>query len=103
MPSAIFKLFVEACEAKKQITCQYHGYYRELCPHVVGYNDGKERSLSFQFGGDSEKGLAPGGSWRCMDLNEVTEAKIQDGPWHSQLTKGNPQYCVKNIVAEVVL
>jgi hypothetical protein len=32
MPSATYQLFREAILSEKQITCDYQGYHRELCP-----------------------------------------------------------------------
>jgi hypothetical protein len=36
MPSATYQLFREAILSAKQITCDYQGYHRELCPIILG-------------------------------------------------------------------
>jgi hypothetical protein len=87
----------------KQITCTYHGYYRELCPHVLGTKRGAEQALAFQFGGQSSSGLPPGGEWRCLKLNEVEGATMREGPWHTDHSHLKPQTCIDEVDVEVRL
>ena len=48
----------DAIVNKRQITCTYQGHFREICPHVIGGGkDGNAMVLSFQFSGQSSKGL----------------------------------------------
>jgi hypothetical protein len=101
MASLTYDLFRQALEQKKQITCIYHGLPREICPHTLGHTDGRERALTFQFGGSSSSGLPAAGEWRCMNLAEVKEAKIREGNWHSAPTHSKPQTCVKQVEYEV--
>lgn len=101
MPSHIYDLFRQAVLGKQQIICRYHGLLRELCPHTLGHTGPIERCLSFQFAGQSSKGLPPGGEWRCMSLNEVSDVHIKDGPWHTEPSHSRPQTCVKNVDVEV--
>ncbi len=101
MPSATYEIFRQAIVGKKQVVCTYQGFSRELCPHTLGYTDGRERSLSFQFAGGSSRGLPPGGQWRCMNLDEVQNPQIKDGPWHTGPTHLKPQTCVKQVQVEV--
>jgi len=46
MQSATYQLFREAILSEKQITCDYQGYQRELCPIILGHTHGRERALS---------------------------------------------------------
>jgi hypothetical protein len=96
MPSTTYQLFRAAVVSKQQITCRYKGLYREICPHVLGLTNDQEQVLSFQFGG-----LPPSGEWRCMKLDEVTDAAIRNGEWHTGMTHSRPQTCVKDIDVEV--
>jgi len=68
MPSATYQLFREAILSAKQITCDYQGYHRELCPIILGHTLGRERALVFQFGGQSSQGLSPGGNWNVSSF-----------------------------------
>jgi hypothetical protein len=94
MSSAAYKLFEEAMINGKQILCVYHGRPRELCPIILGHSQGQEKALTFQFGGDSEKGLPPGGQWRCLWLSEAGDVRLRDGPWHAGARHNQPQGCV---------
>ena len=37
MPSETYLLFREAILGEKQVVCIYQGYYRELCPVIIGH------------------------------------------------------------------
>jgi len=101
MNSQTYQIFRQAVLEKKQVTCTYHNFPREICPHTLGHTKGHEQALSFQFAGQSSTGLPPGGEWRCMKLDEVTGAKLRDGPWHTSPDHSRPQTCVKEIDVEV--
>src|SRR6266478_5763891 len=69
--SPTYDLFGQAMAARSQIFCIYDGYPRELCPHIFGHTKGQEVGLTYQFGGQSKRGLRPGGEWRCLLLSKV--------------------------------
>jgi predicted DNA-binding transcriptional regulator YafY len=97
MASLTYYIFRLALLEKKQVTCFYQGYRREICPHALGHTDGHEQAHAFQFAGQSAKELPSDGEWRCLKLDEVIDAEIRDGPWHTKTTHGNPQSCVKEV------
>jgi hypothetical protein len=101
MPSATYQLFREAILSEKQITCDYQGYYRELCPIILGHTHGRERVLVFQFGGQSSQGLSPGGNWKCLELSQVEHAKMRDGRWHEGGRHSRPQACVEEVDLDI--
>ncbi len=89
---------------KHQVTGNYHGYRREMCPHVIGYKNGEAHVLCYQFGGDSQSGLQPDGSpqnWRCIRIAEFTNVSSRPGVWHSAPNHSRPQRCVDQIDVEV--
>ena len=100
-PSHTYNLFAEAIKNQKQITCTYNGRHRELCPIILGYKDGQEKALTYQFAGDSEKGLPSGGQWRCLFLSRVRYVQLRDGPWHSGDSHTQPQGCVEIVDLDV--
>lgn len=102
MASANFEMFRRAIQEKAQIFCEYKGFDRALCPHVLGYGKHGEHCLAFQFDGESSSGLPPGGEWRCLILDDVTSCRIIPGPWHTGEGHNKPQTCVKDVVIEVV-
>jgi hypothetical protein len=86
---------------RKQILCTYSGRDRELCPIILGHSHGQEKALTYQFGGDSSKGLPPGGQWRCLFLSEVSNTRLRDGPWHAGASHTQPQGCVQIVDLDV--
>jgi hypothetical protein len=80
MPSAAYKLFEKAMTSRKQVLCTYNGYYRELCPVILGHTNGQEMALAYQFAGQSKSGLPPRGQWKCLSLAKVSSIQLRDGP-----------------------
>jgi hypothetical protein len=101
VPSSAYKLFEEAMPLRKQILCTYQGRFRELCPIILGHSQGREKALTYQFGGQSNKGLPPGGQWRCLWLSEVSNVRLRDGPWHAGDSHNQPQGCVDVVDLDV--
>jgi hypothetical protein len=103
MSSPTYLLFREAILTRRQVVCIYQGHERHLCPHALGYRYGREKALSFQFGGSSKKGLPPGGEWRCMFLDGVTDARLRKGAWHTGAGHYRPQSCVSEIDLQALI
>lgn len=101
MPSATYRVFREAILGEKQVTCIYKGRRRELCPHVLGYKDKQEKVLAFQFGGETNSRLPPGGEWRCLAITEVRDARLRDGPWHEDGRHARQQSCIDIVDLDV--
>jgi uncharacterized protein (DUF4415 family) len=100
-PSSAYHLFEEAMTNRKQILCTYNGRPRELCPIILGHSQGQEKALTYQFGGQSEKGLLPGGQWHCLWLSRVSNLRLRDGPWHAGDGHSQPQGCVEIVDLDV--
>lgn len=99
-----YAIIREAILSKQQIVANYHGYAREMCPHVLGTKGRREQVLFYQFAGHSRSGLSPDGSpnnWRCMFVDELSEVEARDGEWHSAPNHSRPQTCVDEIDVEV--
>ena len=102
MASSVFDLLLHAANNGQQIICTYHGFRREICPHVVGWGlAGQEMALAYQFAGESSKGLPVGGEWRCFRLGSVKDAIARPGAWHTGQSHLKPQTCVQRIEFEV--
>jgi hypothetical protein len=99
-----YTLVKKAILEKKQITAIYKGYYRELCPHNLGTKNGRRQGLFYQFGGHSSSGtIIPGSlsNWRCILIDDLSDVKIQDGPWYTASNHSTPSTCVDVIEVEV--
>jgi hypothetical protein len=101
MASPVYMLFEQAMRTRKQIVCIYDGQDREVCPVILGHSDGREKALTYQFGGKSKSGLPPGGEWRCLFLSKVSKARLRDGPWLVGSRHIQPQGCVQVVDIDV--
>jgi hypothetical protein len=101
MASPVYRLFAEAMGTYRPVVCMYRGRARAICPVILGHSDGKEKALTYQFAGESNSSLPPGGQWRCLFLSEVSEAELGDGPWVVGSGHTQPQDCVKEVDLDV--
>ena len=102
MPSTTYGLFLAAMRTKKQIVCVYQGHRRELCPILLGRTGLEEKSLVFQFAGDTSEGaIPPPGDWKCLRLAEVRDPVLRDGPWHAGSDHSTAQHCLKMVEYDV--
>jgi hypothetical protein len=94
----IYRLIWEAIANKQPISAIYRDRLRLFCPHRLGRNRASElRVLCYQYGGDSETGLAPIGSsanWRCVVLEKLRSVKLLTGSWKTAPNHSRPTTCV---------
>jgi hypothetical protein len=100
-----YNVIRQAIINKHQIVAIYQGYVREMCPHCIGWKNGKEQALFYQFGGSSERGLGADGSsanWRCIPIAGLFQVEEREGEWHTcKSSHSRPQTCVGQIDVEV--
>lgn len=102
-----FLLIRQAILERKQVIATYKRLYREMCPHVLGFTNGRARCLFYQFGGESTHGIFPANdprayqNWRCMEVDLLELLSIRDGEWHSLSRETRPQTCVQEIELEI--
>ena len=101
MPSATYSLFKRAILERKLITCVYQGKRREVAPHILGFKDKTEKALVYQFGGETNSTLPPGGEWRCLALDQVEAARTHDGEWRTGRTHRLTQQCIDIVDVDV--
>jgi hypothetical protein len=99
--SQTYRLFEQAMEERKQVVCRYGGFVREVWPAVLGWKNGAEKALTFQFAGGSSSRLPPGGEWRCLVLANVTDVTLSDGPWRTGRSHQTSQVCVDDVDLDV--
>ena len=95
--------FRRAILGRKQVLCTYQNRDRETCPYILGYKDGQEKALVFQFAGESSQKLPAAGDWRCFFLSEVRSLTIRDGPWRGAGSHSSPQTCVEEVDLDIGL
>ncbi len=98
---SVEETIITAIRSKLVVAADYQGYQRVMCPHVIGYKGSILNALFFQFAGGSKSGLPPGGQWRCIHVDELTNVTAAPGEWHTGPDHSRPQNCVDTIIAEV--
>lgn len=95
----------DAIKNKLQVTGYCEGFYREFCPHAIGWKHPKDSNEAhynvsvYQFGGTSSKGPIHG-SWKCWRVDSLSRLASRPGPWHSEpVTRGTT--CIDKGRAEV--
>jgi hypothetical protein len=101
VPSPTYDLFEQAMTNRKQVLCTYDGHPRELCPVILGHSNGEEVALAYQFAGQSNSGLPPGGQWKCLRLSKINNAQLRDGPWRAGSSHTRRQPCVQVVDLDV--
>jgi len=94
----IYRLVWAAVANRQPIRAIYKERPRLLCPHRLGRNEaGQRRVLCYQYGGESESGLAPMGSaanWRCIVLEKLRAVELLEGSWKTAPNHSRPATCV---------
>jgi hypothetical protein len=94
----IYRLVWTAVANKQAMSAIYKDRPRLFCPHRLGRNRNKQlRVLCYQYGGESESGLAPMGSpenWRCVVLEKLRKVELLDGSWKTAPNHSRPATCV---------
>ncbi len=95
----IYALVKQALLNRQQVHGWYKGHFRQMSPHVIGWNNEKAHALFYQFGGTSSSGQLP--EWKCMDLEELRTVSVHDGPWYTGHEHSRSQTCVDQVDVEV--
>lgn len=94
----IYRLVWTAIASKRPISAMYKERHRLFCPHRLGRNRTNQlRVLCYQYGGESESGLAPIGSpenWRCVVLEKLRSVELTEGSWQTAPNHSRPATCV---------
>lgn len=80
---SLYYLFAWAIENRARIFCDYGGHGREICPVVLGRNDGKEMARVWQIGGETSNGKLSEPEWRSFDLANVSDVRLAEGGWRT--------------------
>jgi hypothetical protein len=101
MSDGTYALFRRAIQNRLQVTCDFNGYHREVCPHALGSKHERQQVLAFQFGGGSSRKLLPAGEWRSMVLENICNIQLRHGPWHTGDDLARQLSCFDHIDVEL--
>lgn len=92
-----YRILAEAISSKQQVVARYHDEERVFSPHALGTKRGAAHVLVYQFAGGSQSGLPPGGEWRCLEVGELSELRVEPGAWRTASNVFNPQSCLDEV------
>jgi hypothetical protein len=59
---------------RRPVHITYHGQQRLICPHALGWKNGRPMLLGYQTGGHTTTGTLPADprkGWRCLYIDEI--------------------------------
>jgi len=89
-----------AATRRQPVAAVYDGLPRLLCPHVLGRKSGQLRVLCYQFGGNSNSGMAAAsetmGGWRCLAVEKLSQIELRADAWHTE-PRSPRQTCIDEV------
>jgi hypothetical protein len=67
---------------RRPVRARYHGRLRVLCPHAIGWKNGRAKVLVFQTAVIHAASSDPVG-WRSMFVDEIEDADLADDSWQT--------------------
>lgn len=99
-----YHLIRSAVIARRCLTATYERRIRHFSPHCLGQNkSGGFSVLGFQYAGQSSSILPPNGQWRCFQLRNLTEVRINADRWRTGSGHTRPSDCVKQVDVDAYL
>ena len=81
IPTAWNALHISLAE-RRPVRARYHGRVRVLCPHAIGWKNGRATVLAFQTAVIDAASSDPVG-WRSMFVDEIEDAAVSDDKWRT--------------------
>jgi hypothetical protein len=82
---AAWAVLAHAIEERLIVRARYHGHERLLCPHALGWKNGRAKVLTYQSAGSTSSGPLPDAShdrWRSLFVDEIEDPTIvSDARW----------------------
>ncbi len=85
-PPPAWAALEEAIVQRRSVAACYHGEQRLLCPHALGWKNGRAKVLAYQAGTATSQARPPGDprqQWRSMFVDEIENPVITDDPWQT--------------------
>jgi hypothetical protein len=103
--SQAYDLLRDALDKRISYFGVYDGFNRQFCPHIIGWKDGEEQTLCWQYAGESSRPLPIGGQWKCFTISKFAQLATTNEPWHAGQPgrTGVPSSCVDQIDLQILL
>jgi aminoglycoside phosphotransferase len=82
---------------RRRVRLRYHGTDRVVCPHVLGWKNGRAKALLFQVAVTGQGAVAdsPREHWRSMFVDEIEDAVVVEGNWETAENFSLSSNCVE--------
>ena len=99
-----YQLIRSAVFERHCLTAIYQQRVRHFSPHCLGRNKaGGFSVLGFQYAGQSGSVLPLDGQWRCFQLRNLTEVRVNAERWRTGSGHSRPSDCVKQVDVDAYL
>jgi hypothetical protein len=85
---------------RRPVKARYHGQERIICPHALGWKNGRPKVLSYQSGGTTSQGQLsadPRQRWRSMFVDEIEDPMITDHDWQTAANFSLDSNCIDTL------
>lgn len=93
-------LLEESLARRQPLKVRYHGHERILCPHALGWKNGRATVLSYQKAGSTSSGELPANNrqrWRSMFVDEIEAPELIDGSWETAPNASTNSTCIDEV------
>ncbi|MGI8807474.1 MAG: WYL domain-containing protein [Acidimicrobiales bacterium] len=75
----------QALHQRRPVRLTYHGRQRTVCPHALGWKNGRALLLAYQSAGPIQNGAEPRQGWRNLFVDDISDATLADAAtaWES--------------------
>ena len=97
-------VLAEALVQRRVVSAYYHGQARLLCPHVLGWKNGRAKVLAYQAGGTTSHGGLPADArqrWRSLFIDEIDHIAVTDGEWQTAENYTPASNCIDELEIDV--
>ena len=84
-----------ALRQRRAVRVSYHGHQRLICPHALGWKNGKAMLLGYQTGGHTHTGTlpaAPNNRWRNFFVDDIDAVNAEDTTIWQTAANYNPEH-----------
>ena len=82
LPTA-WNLLHHAISRRQSVRARYNNKLRVLCPHALGWKNGRAKVLVYQAAIFAPTSAADPQGWRTMFVDQIQDLTLTDDPWHS--------------------
>ncbi len=72
-----------ALSQRRTVRARYHDHQRILCPHALGWKNGRPKALVYQTAIIGPPSTHDPRGWRSLFIDEINDATITDDRWHT--------------------